>query len=150
MTAIIGRARMVPGEVRSGRVVGQAVDLRIAEALEREVRKGDTFFAFPYFPLAYFLTQASNPTRYSFLQPGMMAEADQLTALRELERSPPAKILYQHVSPEAYLRLFPSSDPARLRMEHIELWLERNYEWRELLPGSKAGYRLLTRRPRAS
>jgi hypothetical protein len=78
-------------------------------------------------PVAYFLTQGANPTRYSFLQPGMMADADEDQALASLQDAPPSKVYYMDVPASAILHLFPSSDPHWLRMHRIEGWLRENY-----------------------
>ena len=115
-------------------------------ALEASVQKGDSFFAFPYAPIAYFLTQGVNPTPYSFLQPGMMADSDEDRALAGLISAPPGKVFYINVPEEAYLRLFPSSDPHRLRMRKIETWLRQNYDRDPRFAVNHPGYELLIRR----
>jgi hypothetical protein len=50
------------------------------------------------------------------------------------------------VSDWAYLRLFPSSDPRRLRMTKIESWLRENYDRDQRFAKSYPGYDLLIRR----
>jgi hypothetical protein len=84
-------------------------------------------FAFPYEPAALFLGAGRNPTRYSFLQPGMMTAADERAALQDLEAKPPLWVYYSDVPPKAYLRIWPSSDPRRLRMPHIEQFIAERY-----------------------
>ena len=78
-------------------------------------------------PLVYFLTGGENPTRYSFLQPGMMTLVDEETALASLLARPPQWVFYSDTPAEAYLRLWPSSDPARLRMHSIENFIHSRY-----------------------
>lgn len=138
------RRRLEMAKTREGVVVGEHGDLSLDLELEAVVRPGESFFAFPYVPLAYFLTQGRNPTRYSYLQPGMMSNADENTALGALIQSPPGKVLYIDVPVEAYLRMFPSSDPKRLRMQKIEDWLRANYEKDEEFRRRHPGYDLLT------
>jgi hypothetical protein len=132
---------------RVGALVGPPPDISLAGDLERRVSARERFFAFPYLPLAYFLTQARNVSRYPYLQPGMMSDEDERIALRDLISSPPDKVLYQDVPPSAYLRLFPSSDPARLRMRRIEDWLRANYQRDTAFSHAHPGYDLLTPRP---
>ncbi len=131
---------------RVGMLIGPAGDISLARDLERSVGTRERFFAFPYLPLAYFLTQARNASRYPYLQPGMMSDRDEQIALGDLMAAPPDKVLYQDVTPAAYLRLFPSSDPARLRMRRIEDWLRENYQPDPAFAHAHPGYGLLTPR----
>jgi len=132
---------------RGGTIVGTRESVLLAQDLERTVPAGAGFFAFPYLPIAYFVTRGVNPTRYSWLQPGMMSADDEASALTSLQAAPPGHILYINVTPEAYLRLFPSSDPARLRMGRMETWLATNYEPVAAFSAAHPGYQLLA--PRA-
>ena len=59
-----------------GAAHGPAAGLQTMAMLQQQVRPSDTLFVFPYRPMVYFLTLARNPTRYSFLQPGMFPESD--------------------------------------------------------------------------
>jgi hypothetical protein len=131
---------------RAGRLVGVRSEVALLRALNQSVRPGEGFFAFPYIPIAYFLTQGENPSRYSYLQPGMMSDADEAAVLAALQWRPPVRILYMDLSPAAFLRLFPSSDPSRLRMRRIESWLSRNYEPSESFSRAHPGYSLLVQR----
>jgi hypothetical protein len=137
-------------ETRVGPVSANPAGARLVRDLDREVRPGERLFAFPYLPIAYFLTLARNPTVYSYLQPGMMAESDERAALQELMAAPPDKVFYQDVTPAGYLRLFPSSDPKRLRMSRIEEWLRQNYERDYAFSEAQRGYRLLEPRRSAA
>ena len=82
---------------------------------------------YPYLPVAYFLTLRKNPTRYSYLKPGMMSDSDEATALAELQAAPPPRVLYYDLSTTLILKLWPHSDPSRLRMLRLEEYLARNY-----------------------
>jgi hypothetical protein len=55
-------------------------------------------------------------------------------------------VFYIDVPEEAYLRLFPSSDPRRLRMHKIEKWLRENYSRDLQFAKSYPGYDLLIKR----
>jgi hypothetical protein len=145
--AISLRTHLETAQTRVGVMVGEPKDLALERALEASVQKGESFFVFPcIIPISYFLTLGANPTRYSFLQPGMMADADEDQALASLRSAPPAKVIYADVPARAYLRIFPSSDPRRLRMHKIENWLRENYDLDEPFARSHPGYDLLIRR----
>ena len=119
-----------------GKIHGRPADLDVLAMVQGRVKPSDTLFVFPYRPLLYFVTGAQNPTRYSFLQPGMFSVKDELEALSELQAHPPRLVLYSYISPEEYLRIWPASDPRRLRMSGIEEFLRQNYrqtgQWSDL------------------
>lgn len=112
---------------RAGRIRVNQGDAQLIGMLSEHVSSRDTLFVFPYTPILYFITGAANPTRYSFLQPGMMTDVDERSALADLERKPPRWVLYQDVPPEAYLRIWPTSDPKRLRMKLLEEFMHSRY-----------------------
>jgi len=145
-SAVTLRTHLETAQTRDGFLVGEPKDLALERALEASVQKDESLFVFPYIPIVYFLTQGANPTRYSFLQPGMMADADEDQALASLRSAPPAKVFYADVPEWAYLRLFPSSDPRRLRMHKIEKWLRENYHRDPQFAQRSPGYDLLIRR----
>lgn len=142
--AIGVRARLGKIESRVGTLYGDYDTLSLARGLEQAVAPGESFFAFPYLPYAYFLTQGKNPTRYSYLQPGMMTGCEEAAALAELRSAPPRKVLYFDWKPEFILWGWPSTDPKRMRFKMIESWLRANYtpdeQFSRAHPG---GYQLL-------
>ncbi|MBY0502603.1 MAG: hypothetical protein K2X03_01755 [Bryobacteraceae bacterium] len=91
------------------------------------VRPGAGLYVHPYMPLFYFLTQAKNPTRYSYLNPGMMAAEEERQTLADLEQRPPEWVLYLPLSREEFLRVFPSATGLDERYRLIEAWIERHY-----------------------
>lgn len=101
-----------------------AVD--VAHLLAR-VRPREILFVHPYKPLLYFLTQARNPTRYSFLAPGVMKDEDERIALAALHQQPPEWVLHLDVSSEDFLRVFPSGDPSTIQFKSIEHWIHERY-----------------------
>ena len=137
------RARMIRIETRVGEVVATPEDAALIDAVEQQVGRGDSVFCFPYLPIFYFLTLGENPTRFSYLQPGMMSDADEALALGELQARPPGKILYQDVGPEMILRIWPASDPARLRMRRIETFVSGNYRLKSKLRYQNAEVEIL-------
>jgi len=131
MIAIQERFRETTRVTSVGRVHGTQANLDVLAMIQSRVKPADTLFVFPYRPLLYFITGAHNPTRYSFLQPGMFSDKDESEALSELHAHPPRWVFYTHVPPEAYLRIWPGSDPRRLQMASIEDFLRENYEGTE-------------------
>ena len=73
------------------------------ENLGRWIKPGDSLFSFPYLPSAYFFLDARNPTRYSYLQPGMMNGQDEETAVHELQANPPKWVVYEKFPPRGGL-----------------------------------------------
>jgi 4-amino-4-deoxy-L-arabinose transferase-like glycosyltransferase len=127
----------------AGKIHGNRADLRVVEMVTSRVRRGDTLFVFPYAPIFYFLTDARNPTRYSFLQPGMFTREDEQAAVGALAAHPPRWVLYFSATPETYLRTWPSSDPQRLRMPSIEDFIQKNYR----IVSSADRFELMEKRP---
>jgi 4-amino-4-deoxy-L-arabinose transferase-like glycosyltransferase len=113
---------------RIGEVHGRPEDLAVLKMVEAQVVPAQTLFVFPYYPTFYFTTGARNPTRYSYLQPGMFPEKDEKEVLRALEAHPADTVIYQDIAAAAYLRTWPGSDPARLRMTDIESFLRTHYK----------------------
>ncbi len=107
-----------------------------------QVRPGQTLFVYPYMPIFYFVTQANNPSRFSFLAPGMMTGNEESEALAELESHPPEWLLNMPLSREEFLRVFPNAGGANARFEALETWLEKNYEPFDQPPVTIGGYRL--------
>jgi hypothetical protein len=92
-----------------------------------QVRPGTGLFVHPYLPLFYFLTQARNPTRYSYLAPGMMAFAEEQQTLADLEQRPPEWVLYLPLTREEFLRVFPNATGLDNRFNAIEHWISEHY-----------------------
>lgn len=91
------------------------------------VRPGTGLYVHPYMPLFYFLTQAKNPTRYSYLAPGMMANREERQTLEDLEQRPPQWVLYLPLTREEFLRVFPNATGLTARFSTIEQWIDRYY-----------------------
>lgn len=114
-------------ETRVGKVRGSEGDLRALRLVLDHVRPQDSLFAFPYWPNFYFASGARNPTRYAYLQPGMFSSEEEHAALEELEKDPPRWVLYVDTPAETFLRIWPGSDPARLRFPSIERFIATRY-----------------------
>jgi 4-amino-4-deoxy-L-arabinose transferase-like glycosyltransferase len=118
-----------------------APEAKAVEALLHAARPRDILFVHPYMPLLYFLTQCRNPTRYSYLAPGMMTRIEEIDALDALKNSPPAWVLYLPVSREEFLRVSPHGTGLNHLFPRIEEWRAREYVPVEP-PVVVAGYRL--------
>ncbi len=125
-----------------GRVRVRREEAPALRALLGKVAPGESLYVHPYRPLFYFLTQARNPTRFSYLAPGMMSDAEANAALESLAHDPPAWLLYLWIDAEDYLRIFPSADPQRVHYRAIEAWIASRYST-DL--ADVAGYQLLRR-----
>lgn len=121
-------------------------DAQAVGALLQAVRPDDALYAHPYMPLLYFLTQGRNPTRYSYLAPGMMTRNEEIAALEALYNSPPRWLLYLPLSRAEFLRVFPHATGLNHRFPMIEGWRRREY-----VPVDPSvivgGYQLYERRP---
>lgn len=111
------------------------------------IRPGDTLFVYPYLPALYFVLAANNPTRYSFLQPGMMGPRDIQPLLMDLRAHPPRWIVWHDFAPDFILKNWPSSDPSRMRYPEIESFFNTNYHLVNPDGVVPVGYRLLERNP---
>jgi len=152
LMASIFAANYFHGWQESARVQSPAGVLRVpmdqsanVERLMAEVHPGDSLFVYPYMPLQYFLTQARNPTRFSYLAPGMMTRAEEMETLAELQVRPPQWLLYLQLSPEEFLRVFPHGSGLNWRFDTLEEWLRANYKPVENPGVTVAGYGLWRR-----
>lgn len=139
LAGTLGGARLNSpvGEVRVAKNLAPDI-----ERLLSTVKPGDTAFVHPYKPLMYFLTQSVNPTRYSYLAPGLMTDQDEDSALNDLRGSPPRWVMLLRLTPQEFLRVFPNADLSRMRYNRLEDWIDQNYSPVDP-PLDVMGYRLL-------
>ncbi|MEP7353088.1 MAG: hypothetical protein ABI824_07635 [Acidobacteriota bacterium] len=130
-----------------GNLRASSEDAAFVQAVTQAIPKGTRSFVFPYFPIAYFVTLSQNPTRFSYLQPGMMNAEDESAALTALRNSPPERVLYYDLPDKEILRIWPSSDPARLHLSTIESYLAANYQTIGRLSNNLGNFRILSRNP---
>jgi hypothetical protein len=127
------------------------VDARHAAGMERlleEVHTGDSLYVHPYMPQFYFLTQSVNPSRYSYLAPGMMGAEDEQSVLADLRAAPPEWVLYLPLSKKEFVRVFPNASELSHRFTRLEQWIEEHYQPLDE-PVAVSGYRLLHRQQSA-
>jgi 4-amino-4-deoxy-L-arabinose transferase-like glycosyltransferase len=117
------------------------------QRLMQQVHPGDSLFVYPYMPMQYFVTQARNPTRYSYMMPGMMTRSQETEALGELEARPPQWLMYMQLSREELQRVFPNGAGGDWRFAKLESWMQQNYRPVENPAISIGGYRLWQRMP---
>ena len=107
--------------------VDKAFKVQMQQVLSH-VRPGQSLYVHPYMPVHYFITQAKNPTRFSYLCPGQMTATEEAEALRHLKSNPPQWLLYQRLTTEGFLRVFPSAVGIDPHFRTLETWLEQNYQ----------------------
>lgn len=118
-----GQALRTPvGDIRVS-----ADERRMLGGVLDRVHPGDSLFVYPYKPLLYFLTQAKNPTRYSYLAPGMMTPQEAELVLKDLKRNPPRWVLYLELDPAEYARVLPATRGLTLHYQDLEDWIKANY-----------------------
>lgn len=87
--------------------------------VQDRVNPGEPIFVYPYEPLYYYLTAASNPTRFDFLQLGMHTPEQFQDSLTALATTRPRVVLFETsfreklswTSPETPLSLMVAKDP---------------------------------------
>jgi hypothetical protein len=67
----------------------------IVAIIDQYTSPGDPIFVMPDFPILYYLTGRTNPTRQDWYFPWTFTEADSRQAVRDLERHPPRLALVQ-------------------------------------------------------
>jgi len=131
---------------RRGVVYTFADDAALA-FLDHQVQPGEPVFVYPYYPMYYFLSETTNPTRFSILMYNINTDAQFREAISELERKKVRYVLWDtYVNGPNLKRWFPSyrhPSPDKLLMEP---YLAEHYEQ----IGSKNGFRLMQRMDAAS
>ena len=139
----VARVKEYPVTSPLGTLRASANESYALHDLFARVRPGTGLYVLPYMPVLYFLTQAKNPTRYSYLAPGMMTQREELQTLQSLEQRPPEWVLYLPLDREEYLRVFPNAKDLDHHFSGIEQWIARNYTATGVSVG---GYQLRQRR----
>ncbi len=132
--AVVQRLSLVEVSTPVGVVRTDRETAELTKFLTANIKPGEKVFAFPYIPVVYFLTRAENVSRFCFLMPGFHTERDERVASADMERTPPAKIVYLDTPLKEYMRVWPAADPAKLRLKHLEEFVGARYQ-----PSSKFG-----------
>ena len=130
-------------DTRVGRLRADASDQSVIKLAVSRIRPGDSLFVYPYLPMVYFLTGGQNPTRYSFLQPGMMQRPDYEEALAELRARPPRWVFFFGLPLATYRGIWPAADPAALNLTPVDHFILSNYHPVGILQGSGTQFFLL-------
>ena len=130
-------------ETRVGRLRAGPFDQSIIKLAASRISSGDSLFVYPYLPIVYFLTGGQNPTRYSFLQPGMMQQPDYEEALAELRARPPRWVFFFGLPLATYRGIWPAADPAALNLTPVDHFILSNYHPVGVLQGSGTQFFLL-------
>jgi 4-amino-4-deoxy-L-arabinose transferase-like glycosyltransferase len=96
-------------------------------ALEQRIPEGESMFVFPYMPSIGYALKTTNPSSYSYLQPGMMSHADEAAVLGELQLKPPRFILRQYLPEDDIIEVWPNSDRSEMRFPTIEDFIANRY-----------------------
>jgi len=120
--------------VTSNPALVERVDAAVA-AIDRYTRPGDPIFVMPDYPILYYLTGRSNPTRLDWYFPWTFTESDSRQAVRDLERQPPRL---------AILQIYDAAetDPNRLAPIDYEAWAV----WKPMYEYLMANYTLVDQR----
>lgn len=132
--AVVQRMSLVEVSTPVGVVRTDRETAELTKFLTANIKPGEKVFAFPYIPVVYFLTRAENVSRFCFLMPGFHTERDERVASADMERTPPAKIVYLDTPLKEYMRVWPAADPAKLRLKHLEEFVGARYQ-----PSSRFG-----------
>ena len=128
LSAIVQRAACELVDTPIGRVRTDPGSAELVRWLTATVQPGEKIFVYPYPPIAYFVTRATNISRFSVLQPGLFTVDDEKQATDDLRRRPPSKVIYMDVAKEQFLRIWPASDPNRLELKHLHDFVTANYQ----------------------
>jgi hypothetical protein len=127
-SAVLQRLSTVPVATPVGIVRTDPASAQLLNWLTARVQPGESFFSFPYVPIANFVTRSRTVSRFSFLQPGLFTESDEQLAIDDLLRHPPAKILFKDAPKVEYLRIWPASNPQRLELRLLHRFVLTHYQ----------------------
>ena len=143
VTAAAGRIEF---STRAGVLRGSAEDAEYLAELERQIPPGESLFVFPYLPILYPLLDGHNPTRFLYLQPGMMTQDQEREAIAELKAAPPRWVVLAEISRETVLDAWPGSDQSRISMESMNEYLRNAYRIVDRVDGKWGPMSILERR----
>lgn len=130
-------------QTRIGPVRAARAEQSIIKLASSRIAPGNSLFVYPYLPMIYFLTSARNPTRYSFLQPGMMQAPAYNQALNELRAHPPRWVFYFALPVSTYHGIWPAADPRALNLTPVDHFILSNYHPVGILQSSPTQFFLL-------
>jgi hypothetical protein len=144
LIAVGGRLQSVSLQTTRGIVEGAPRDIGSLQSVLCHTPQTGYVFVNGYAPLLYFFMNATNPTRYSFLQPGMMNDQDERSVIDELNRISPDLVLDVPATSEAIRRIWPGSNPRRMTLAHIDTWMRAHFTPQCSFKGRFSEVQLLT------
>jgi hypothetical protein len=111
------------GDVRT-----DAASAETVRWLTANIKPGEQIFVYPYPPIAHVLTRGRNVSRFCYMHPGLFTVADENFAISDMTHTPPAKVLYMDIAPSELIRIWPASDPSRLKLNHLHRFVLNNFE----------------------
>jgi len=130
-----------PVETRRGTVMIAADDPAL-RFLSTAIKEREFIFIYPYCPLYYYLADARNPTRYSFLLYGIDTPAQFDEVIRDLEEKRVRYVLEAAGYGDDPRRWFPAYRQPAADKLNLEQYLRQHYETTTV----NNGFRLLQRR----
>ena len=140
--ALVAQAAQTRIVTRRGTVYAFAKDDAL-EFLNEHTQPGEKVFVYPYYPMYYFLSATTNPTRFSILMYHINTDAQFRETIAELEETKVKYVLWDTVVDGPNLKQwFPAyQQPAQDQLV-LEPYLNQHYD----LIGCKNGFRLLQRK----
>jgi hypothetical protein len=144
--ALIAQAAQTRIVTRRGTIYAFGKDDAL-EFLDQHTEPGEKVFVYPYYPMYYFLSATTNPTRFSILMYHINTDAQFRETIAELETTKVRYVLWDTVVDGPNLKQwFPAyQQPPQDRLV-IEPYLNQHYD----LIGYKNGFRLLQRKDTGS
>ena len=140
--ALIPQAARTSVVTRRGTVRTFAGDAAL-DFLDRQTRPGDAVFIYPYYPMYYFLSGTTNPTRFSILVYQYNTDSQFREAISDLEQSKARFVLWDTVVDGPNLkRWFPAYRHPSEESLLMEPYLNEHYH----LIDTKNGFRVLERK----
>lgn len=132
-------------ETRRGAVRAAGPD-ELLPYVQAHVPANEKIFVYPYFPLGYYLTATSNATRYEYLQPGMHTREQDEEAIREIEVSRTAVILFEPSFYEKISTSWPNTPVSAVAADPVADFILRNYHsCANLISGAKSRFSFMLR-----
>jgi hypothetical protein len=114
-------------ETRRGSLKANGIDTVFAY-VQTHVRPGNKIFVYPYQPLYYYLTGASNPTAYEYFQPGMHSSEQVADAIQQLDRDKTEVVMFTTSFSEIIYIPWPNTpDKIIAQQDPMALYIVRHY-----------------------
>lgn len=143
--SVSGLTREPVIHTRVGTLRAVPQDQQLISQLDAAIPRGSSLFVDPYLPVVYFLTGGVNPTRFDFLEPGMMTAHDTAVVLSELEAHPPQRVVYFEFPAATFFSIWPNARPRKTRLKILDAWLRAHYHLAKVIFHPVAEFAILER-----